>query len=146
MMMRSISRNVASLNILIHDLINLFYYEHWTDKRNYFYVYQWTSYRYLILTCKKISFGYKSSKMFHALQSSNMYQEIQDVTYFNNHRKPSLKIQKKLPYSHRKQLWLRIVVKFCFQYQVKLCRLTDVNCPWNHQKTKTFLMIWGKWR
>ena len=31
----SISWNVASLNILNHDVINL-YYEHWTDKRKYF--------------------------------------------------------------------------------------------------------------
>ena len=29
---RSISRNVALLNILAHDVINLLYYEHWTDK------------------------------------------------------------------------------------------------------------------
>ena len=35
---RSISRNVAALNILVQDLINLLYYEHWTDKRNNFYV------------------------------------------------------------------------------------------------------------
>ena len=34
---RSISRNVASLNILVHDVINLLHYEHWTDKRKYFY-------------------------------------------------------------------------------------------------------------
>ena len=38
---RSISRNIASLNILVHDVINLLYYEHWTDKRKYFYVYGW---------------------------------------------------------------------------------------------------------
>ena len=36
----SITRKVASLNILVHDLINLSYYEYWTDKRKYFYVYQ----------------------------------------------------------------------------------------------------------
>ena len=35
---RTISRNVASLNIL-DGVINLLYYEHWTDKQNYFYVY-----------------------------------------------------------------------------------------------------------
>ena len=35
---RSISRNVASLNILVHDVINLLYYKHRTDKRKYFYV------------------------------------------------------------------------------------------------------------
>ena len=29
---RSISQNLASLNILVHDLINLLYYEHWTYK------------------------------------------------------------------------------------------------------------------
>ena len=34
---RSISRNVASLNAFVHDLINLLYYEHRTDKRKYFY-------------------------------------------------------------------------------------------------------------
>ena len=28
----------TSLNILVHDVINL-YYEHWTDKRKYFYIY-----------------------------------------------------------------------------------------------------------
>ena len=37
---RSISWNVASLNILVHDVINLLYYEHWTDKQKYFYVSQ----------------------------------------------------------------------------------------------------------
>ena len=30
---RSISRNVSSLNILVNDMINLLYYEHWTDKQ-----------------------------------------------------------------------------------------------------------------
>ena len=44
---RSISRNVASLNILVHDMINLLYYEHWTVKRKYFYVYQrWKKLQY----------------------------------------------------------------------------------------------------
>ena len=37
---RSISQNVALLNILVHDVINLLYYEHWTDKYKYFYVKQ----------------------------------------------------------------------------------------------------------
>ena len=36
---RSISQSVASLNMLAHDMINLLYYEHWTDKWEYFYVY-----------------------------------------------------------------------------------------------------------
>ena len=36
---RSISRNVAHLNILVHDMINLLYYEYWTDKQKYLYVY-----------------------------------------------------------------------------------------------------------
>ena len=36
---KSISRNVASLNILVNDVRNLLYYEHWIDKRKYFYVY-----------------------------------------------------------------------------------------------------------
>ena len=35
----SISRNVAYLNTLVHDVINLLHYEHWTDKQKYFYVY-----------------------------------------------------------------------------------------------------------
>ena len=35
---RSISRKVASLNIFVHDVINLLYYEHWIDKCNNFYV------------------------------------------------------------------------------------------------------------
>ena len=34
---RSISRNVANLNILVHDMINLLYYEYWTDKQKYLY-------------------------------------------------------------------------------------------------------------
>ena len=34
---RSISRNVADLNILVHDPINLLYYEYRTDKQKYFY-------------------------------------------------------------------------------------------------------------
>ena len=37
---RSISRNVAHLNILVHDVINLLYYEYRTDKQKYFYVKQ----------------------------------------------------------------------------------------------------------
>ena len=35
---RSISWNVAQLNILVHNVINLLYYEHWTEKQKYFYV------------------------------------------------------------------------------------------------------------
>ena len=35
---RSISRNEAHLIILVHDVINLLYYEYWTDKQKYFYV------------------------------------------------------------------------------------------------------------
>ena len=35
---RSISQNVAHLNILVHDLINLLHYEYWTDKQKYFYI------------------------------------------------------------------------------------------------------------
>ena len=30
---RSISQNVAHLNIVVHDVINLLYYEYWTDKQ-----------------------------------------------------------------------------------------------------------------
>ena len=33
---KSISQNVASLNILVNEMINLLYYKHWTDKRKYF--------------------------------------------------------------------------------------------------------------
>ena len=36
---RSISWNVARLNILVHDVINLSYYEYWADKQKYFYIY-----------------------------------------------------------------------------------------------------------
>ena len=35
---RSISRNVAHLNKLVHDMINLLYYEYWADKQKYLYV------------------------------------------------------------------------------------------------------------
>ena len=35
---RSISRNVASLNLLIHDTINLLYYEQRTEKKEKNYV------------------------------------------------------------------------------------------------------------
>ena len=31
--------NTIRLNILVHDVINLLYYEHWTDKYKYFYVF-----------------------------------------------------------------------------------------------------------
>ena len=30
--------NVASLNILVHDVTNFLYYEHWTDKPNINYI------------------------------------------------------------------------------------------------------------
>ena len=40
LMMREVSLEyVASLNILVHDVINLMYYEHWIDKQKHFYVY-----------------------------------------------------------------------------------------------------------
>ena len=29
----------AHLNLLVHDMINLLYYEYWTDKQKYLYVY-----------------------------------------------------------------------------------------------------------
>ena len=38
-MMGEVSRNVAHLNILVHDVINLLHYEYWTDEQKYFYVY-----------------------------------------------------------------------------------------------------------
>ena len=34
-----ISPILASLNTLAHDVINVLYYEHWTDEQKYFYVY-----------------------------------------------------------------------------------------------------------
>ena len=34
------SQNVASLNILIHDIINILYYEHGTDQGKFIYVYK----------------------------------------------------------------------------------------------------------
>ena len=33
-----VSWNKASLNILVHAVINLLYHEHWTDKRKYIYL------------------------------------------------------------------------------------------------------------
>ena len=38
MRLRSVSQNVALLNILVHDMINSLYYDQLTDKRKYFYV------------------------------------------------------------------------------------------------------------
>ena len=48
---RSISRNAAHLNILVHDVINILYYEYRTDKQKYFYVYRnvWNSSELLII-------------------------------------------------------------------------------------------------
>ena len=40
---RSFSWNVESLNILVHEVINLLYYEHWAIKRKYFYIYIFSS-------------------------------------------------------------------------------------------------------
>ena len=37
-MFQEILQNVAHLNILVHDVINLLYYEYWTDKKKYFYI------------------------------------------------------------------------------------------------------------
>ena len=34
-----IRRKLAHLNILVHDMINLLYYEYWTDKQKYLCVY-----------------------------------------------------------------------------------------------------------
>lgn len=36
---RSVSLNVASLNILVYGMINLLYYDHWTGESKYFYVF-----------------------------------------------------------------------------------------------------------
>ena len=33
----------SHLNILVHDMINLLYYEYWTDKQKYFYIYDMVS-------------------------------------------------------------------------------------------------------
>ena len=33
-----VSQIVASLNILVHDVISVLCYEHWIDKQKYFYV------------------------------------------------------------------------------------------------------------
>ena len=30
----------ATLNIFVHDVINLLHYEHWTDRRKYFHIYK----------------------------------------------------------------------------------------------------------
>ena len=30
-------KHTAHLNILVHDMINLLYYEYWTDKQKYLY-------------------------------------------------------------------------------------------------------------
>ena len=35
---RTISWNVAWLDIFLYDVMKLLYYGHWTDKRKYFYV------------------------------------------------------------------------------------------------------------
>ena len=37
---RSIYWNIASLKTFVNDVVNLLYYEHWTDKWKYFCVYQ----------------------------------------------------------------------------------------------------------
>ena len=36
----SISRNVVYLDILVHDVINLLYYEYWIDKQKYLHVFK----------------------------------------------------------------------------------------------------------
>lgn len=33
------SLKTASLNIIVHDMLNLLYYEHWADKQRKFYIY-----------------------------------------------------------------------------------------------------------
>ena len=33
-----LAKTIAHLNILVHDMINLLYYEYWTDKQKYLYV------------------------------------------------------------------------------------------------------------
>ena len=46
------------LNILVHDMINLLYYEYWTDKQKYFYVcyYQYFEKKVtVVLTVKNIN-------------------------------------------------------------------------------------------
>ena len=36
----SLSCHEQVCNILVHDMINLLYYEYWTDKQKYLYVYK----------------------------------------------------------------------------------------------------------
>ena len=36
-MMGEVSLETKPYNILVQDLVKLLYYEHWTDKRKYFY-------------------------------------------------------------------------------------------------------------
>ena len=52
---RSNSLNVASLNILVHDVIILLYYRHWPDKRKHFYIYQkCIFFLFVFPMCKKV--------------------------------------------------------------------------------------------
>ena len=47
---KSISQNVSSLKILVHDITNLLYYEEWTGKRNCFSIFGFPTSTWKILT------------------------------------------------------------------------------------------------
>ena len=50
----------AHLNILVHDMINLLYYEYWTDKQKYLYVLYFLFYKIKI---RSSNFSYVDYKL-----------------------------------------------------------------------------------
>ena len=79
-----ISRNVAYLNILVHDMINLLYYEYWTDKQKYFYIFTMLSSFFEF--SKLILWNVKSVLQFHLQRQKHIYLTttwVKLLTYLN---------------------------------------------------------------
>ena len=61
----SITCNVTSFNTFVHDVMKLLYYEHWTDKWKYFYLY--------------LKSAIKNSNKFWCSLAGNIYKPIDKI-------------------------------------------------------------------
>ena len=92
---RSISGNVVHLNILVHDVINLLYYQYWTDKQKYFYIvimYEWNVFceNFKILKLCKMYKYFVSKSWVFAIRSQQI---VKKHYFFTNYYLKSHKLQ-----------------------------------------------------
>ena len=134
---RSISQNVAHLNIIVHDMINLLYYEYWTDKQKYLYVYlaanifklnQYYSF------CKNLLFDISwvnSCFWCSLLYLLSTLVHMKNPFYYKN--KAVLKIMQK------SKAWAKILFKIIFFFEFRLVYIILKHCCHKNHFTYSFI-------